>query len=101
MSGKRVGNADKFTVRPFFIVGVLADIADQEIEQAVVVVVEEEGPRGVSNHAQSSLVGNVFEVAVPIVFQQHVSATNGGDKEILIAVVVDIGEGRGYANSSR
>ena len=36
-----------------------------------------------------------------VVLEQHISATNGGDEKILVAVVVDIGEGCGHADAAR
>jgi hypothetical protein len=43
MARERVEDADVLAVRPFFIGGVFADIADQQVEQSIIVVIKKEG----------------------------------------------------------
>ena len=42
--------------------------------------------------AEAGRRGDVAEVAVAVVLEQHVAAAHGGDVEIRVAVVVDVGE---------
>jgi hypothetical protein len=47
----------------------------------------------------AGLLRDVGEAAVTVVLEQHVAATNGGDHQILIAVVVEIAKGRRHADA--
>ena len=47
---------------------------------------------------QSRCGGHVLELALAIVLEQHVAAADGGDVEIGVAVVVDVGERRRHAD---
>ena len=65
-------------------------VDDQEIEPAVVVVVEPAGGRRPFAAADARPLGDVFEAAVAAVAQQLV-ARDAGDEEIDVAVVVVVG----------
>ena len=93
MAVEGVGYPDILAVRPLFVGGVLADIADQKIEQAVVVVVEKKAPEEWATRSRPGFLGDIFEMSVAVVLEQCVAAANGCDEQILVAVVVDIGEG--------
>ena len=97
---KRVRQADVRAVRPFLVGGVLADIADQKIDQAVAVEVEEHRAGGMRHQIDARLFADVLEVSVSVVLEQHIAAAYRGDEQILIAVVVDVGERGGDADSA-
>ena len=82
--------------------GVAADVADEEIEQAIVVVVEEDGAGGVRRRDRGP-PAFVMSRKCPraVVLEQRVAAANGRDEEILVAVVVGVGERRGDADPVR
>ena len=56
------------------------------------VVVEEHRRRRVADVVEAGCRGDVLEVALAVVLEQHVAAAHGGDVEIRVAVVVDVGE---------
>ena len=70
-----------------------SDVDQEQIELAVVVVVEEHRGRRVSRVVEAGRHGNVFEVPLAVVLEEHVAAADRGHVEVLVAVVVDIGEG--------
>ena len=41
MTREGIGQSHVLTLRPFLVTGVLAHVADQQVEQAIVVIVEE------------------------------------------------------------
>ena len=47
---------------------------------------------------QSRCGGHVLELPLAVVLEQHVAAAHGGDVEIGVAVVVDVGERRRHAD---
>src|SRR5580698_2484848 len=96
-----VRDSNVFALRPFFVVGVFADIADEEIKQSVIVVVEKKRAGGVSGEAKPGFLRNVGEVAMPVILEQGISAANGCDEKILSPVIVDVGESRAHADTSR
>ena len=99
---ERVRQADVRAVGSFLIVGVAADVADQQIDQAVVVVVEEDRAGGVRHRdRRPPSLRDVLEMPVPVVLEQHVAAANRRDEQILVAVVVDVGERGGDADPVR
>ena len=97
---KRVGEPDIGAVRPHLIRRVAPDVADEQIEQAVAVVVEEHRSRRVRDEIEAGLLRDVPEASVPVVLEQHVAAAHRRDEEILIAVVVHVGERRRHADSA-
>ena len=73
--------------------GIAADVDQQEIDAAIAVVVEEDrSRRRMADVAQAGGGGDVAEAALAVVLEQHVAAAHGGDVEIDVAVVVDVGE---------
>src|ERR1700722_6281437 len=95
-----VGDSNVFALRPFFVVGVFADIADEEIEQAVIVVIEKKRAGGVSGEAKPGFLRNVGEVAMPVILEQGISAENDRDEKIRGPIIVDVGESRAHADTS-
>ena len=73
---------------------VLPDVDEKQIEPAVAVVVEEDGPGRVPDVVQAGRRGNVAEASAAVVLEEDVSGAHGRDVEVRVAVVVDIGEGR-------
>ena len=102
--GEGIGQAEVLTLRPFCIGRVTADVANQKVEQPVVVVIDEDASRGVGRQLDSGALRDVAKHAVAIILQQNITAPHGGDKKVGIAVIVNIREGRGnrdpVANSS-
>src|SRR5215831_1173610 len=88
-------------VRPapaFHFGRVPTDVRHVQVEQAIVVVVEEDGARRMSYVVDARGLRDVFEVAAAVVLEQHVATANGRYEEILIAVVVDVGKRGRHAN---
>ena len=77
---------------------VLADVAHVQIEQAVVVVVEEHRARRVADVIHAGRFRNVLEMAEAVVLEQHVAFADRRDEEVLVTVVVDVGERGGHAD---
>ena len=82
-----------------FVGRVPADVHEEQIEKSVAIVVEEDGARRMAHVVEPGRRGDVAEPAAASVLEQEVSATNGGDVEIGIAIVVDVGKGRRDADS--
>ncbi len=74
--------------------GVLADVGDEQVEQAVAVVVEEHGARRVAHVVDARGLRDVAESTTAEVLEERVAATYRCHEEIGIAVVVDVGERR-------
>src|SRR4029453_16865570 len=87
-----MGKADE-GARSLVIDGVPPDVAQIQIEQAVVVVVEENCARRVADMVDTSCLRDVREMALSVVFEEDVPLADRADEQILIAVVVDVGEG--------
>ena len=49
----------------------------------------------------AGLFRNIFEVPVSVVLEQHIAAANGRDEQVLVAIVVNVAEGGGYADAAR
>ena len=77
----------------------MPDVADVQVQQAVVVEVEEHRARGVADVIDASRLRDVGEPAVPVVLEQDVAAAYRRDEQVLVAVVVDVREGRGHADA--
>ena len=60
MAEKCVLEADVFSVGALLVTGVDADIANEQIGQAIVVVIEEESSGGMSGQIKSRFVRDVF-----------------------------------------
>ncbi|HEV2672621.1 MAG TPA: hypothetical protein VGU74_16115 [Gemmatimonadales bacterium] len=73
-------------------------IGDEEIEEAVVVVIKEHRGLRVADMTDAGRSGDILERAVSPVVPQHVATAGGGDEEIGPAVVVVIGECGCYAD---
>ncbi len=90
MAVKTVLQADILAVGTSFVGGVLADVADEEIEKAVIVVVEEESAGGMGDEAEAGFLGDVGEMAVAVVVEQDIAAAHGGDEEVRETVVINV-----------
>src|SRR5580658_4425014 len=101
MAKKAVFKGNILAIGALSIVGVHADIADEKIEESIVIVIEEERSRGMGHQAEAGFFGNIMEVAVAIVLEEDVAAANRGDKQILAAIVINIGKRRAHADASR
>ena len=73
--------------------GPAAGVGEEEIELAVVVVVEEDGGLEVADPGEPGGRGDVLERAVAAVVEQHVAAPRAGHEQRLPAGVVVVGEG--------
>ena len=101
MAAERVGQADVGAAAALLVAGVPADVADEEVEQAVVVVVEEDGAGGMAGVVHAGFPGDVPKVSAPVVFEEEVAAADGRDEEVLVAVVVGVREGGRDAHAVR
>ena len=72
--------------------GVLAHVGEEQVQQAIVVVVEEHRTRRMAFVPGAGCLGDVPEGPAADVLEQAVSRANGGDVEVRIAVVVDVRE---------
>src|SRR4051794_9905504 len=70
----------------------LGGVGDKEVEIAVVVIVEEEGPLGVTDMLQARLLGGILERAVAPVAEEEVAAPRAGDVQVLQALVPGVGK---------
>ena len=94
VAGEAVRHADKRPAAPLLVDRVLADVAEIQVEQAVVVEVEEHRSGRVPDVIDAGGLRDVAEVAHAVVLEQHVPFAHGGHEQILIAVVVDVGKRR-------
>src|SRR5215472_18428173 len=76
MSVEGVGNSDILVVWPFVVVGVFADVANQQIEQSIVVIIEKECSRRMSHQSEPCFLGYVRKMPMPVVLEQYISTTN-------------------------
>ncbi len=60
--------------------------------------VEEDRARGVADIVDARLLGDVLEVPLAVVHEEVVPLADGGDEEVRMTVVVDVGEGGGDAD---
>ena len=88
-----IGPADVVAARSLLVGGVDADVADEEVEQAVAVVVEEDRTGGVPDVPHARRRGDVAEPAAAHVLEQAVAVAHRRDEQIGIPVVVDVGKG--------
>src|SRR2546430_2621001 len=77
-----VGPADVIAAGPLLFGGVDADVGDEEVEQAVAVIVEENSARGVTAVADAGLRGDVAKLPAAQVLEQSVAVTHRGDEQI-------------------
>jgi hypothetical protein len=99
MAGERIFHADVSAFRAFFAGGIDADVADEQIDQAIIVVVKKESAGGVRGQVETRFMRNIFEVAVAIVLEKNVTFVDGSDEEILMTGIVDIAECGGNADA--
>src|SRR6266478_134991 len=92
MRGRPVFNAAVIASSPLFVSGVLADIANKEIQQTVIIEIEEDRSSRVTYIVQTGLMGDVAKFAAPKIFKQDVSASNCSDKQVRVAIVIDVGK---------
>src|SRR5208282_5466168 len=59
-----VGDSDVLTIWSFFVVSVLSDVTDQQVDEAVVIVVEEKRAGRVSHQTETGFLRNVLEMSV-------------------------------------
>ncbi len=93
VAGEGVGEADVVAAAAALLGGVFADVRDEEVELAVLVVVEEEGARAVAGVGHAGRLADVAELAAAEVLEEGVAHAHGADEEVGVAVVVDVGEG--------
>jgi hypothetical protein len=96
---KPVGDAHPVSAAALHVGGVLADIVDEQVDQAVAVVVEEGHAGWMARVRQASLRGDVLEMAFAVVLEHRVTGAHGADVEVHVAVVVDIGKRGGDRNA--
>src|SRR5580704_441391 len=92
VAGKRVLQADVSSFWSFFVGGIDADIADEQIDQTIVIIIKEESSGRMSNQIKTGFMRNVLEMAMTIILEEDISFVDGGDEEILMPGVVDIAE---------
>ena len=64
----------------FFIAGVPANVAHQQIDEAVVVVVEKDCSGRMGAEIEARCLGDVLEVPMPVIFEQRIAAKDGSDE---------------------
>src|SRR5947199_9616653 len=100
MSGERIPKADPKAVGAPLIARVLADVGDEQVEESITVVVEENCPgRMTSVAGNSGLFRNVREIAVAVIQKEDIALSHAADKQIGVAVVVDVGERGAHARA--
>ena len=93
VSRKGIREGTMEATRPQVVAGVAADIAEEDIQQAVPIIVEEDHPGGVPGVGKAGLGGDLPEPAAAKVLIAVVPVTDGRDDEVRIAIVIEIGEG--------
>jgi len=101
MPHEGIGKGQVFTLRALLVGCVSADVAHQEIEQAIVVVIEEKGARGMRGSGDASFAGDVAEVPVAVVFEEQIAAAHGGHEQVGVTVVIDVRKSGGDADKPR
>ena len=78
----------------FVISGIDPYISYEQIEQAVVVEIKEDGPGRMTCRAaaEAGFLGNVLEFSMTQIFEQEVAHPRGGDKQVGEAVIIDVSE---------
>src|SRR6202166_330557 len=99
VAGKCASQASVGSVRILLVSGVNADVANQQVEQTIVVVVEKERAGGMGQKIKAGFVSYVFEVAVAVVLKKNISFVNSGDVKILVPAIVDVAERGGDADA--
>ena len=98
MAGERVAKTDPQAVRAPLFPRVFANVGDEQVEQAVAVVVEKDRTGRMSFGAfYSGLRRDVRELSAAVVPKQDVPLTNGCHEQIGVAVVVDVRERSAHA----
>ena len=70
-----------------------------EVQESVVVVVEENGGLRVTDVFQAGRLGDVLQDAAALVLVKDIATAGARNEEVLVAIVVDIGERAAHANS--
>src|SRR5262249_22074521 len=81
------------------LVGPLGGVGDEEIEIAIVVIVEKESPLGMADVVQAGLLGGLLEGAVALVAVKEIAAPGAGDIQVLPTVVPGVGKDGGHADA--
>src|SRR5262245_11553687 len=74
-------------------------VRDQQIEEAIVVIVEENGGLGMADAVQSGFLGDILKLAVAQIAKEHVTTARAGDEQIWMAVVIIVSPGGGHADA--
>ena len=80
------------------IVRVPPDVAKEQVQQAIAVVVKEDCRRRVPRVVESGLFRNVPESTRAEVVEEVVAVPDGGYEKILPAIIVNVGERSGDAD---
>lgn len=82
------------------IAAVSAHIADKQVNQPVVIEIEKHWSGGIGNKIYPGALADVCEMAVSIVFEQNISASDCRDEEVFCSVVIDVGKRRAYTDAA-
>src|SRR3982751_2316787 len=92
MSHERVTQSDEVSTRATLVGGIHADVGHEQIEFSVVVVIEENGARGMSGVSHPGRLGDVAEATAANVLKEMIAVAHCRYEQIGIAVVVDVSE---------
>src|SRR5205823_9543050 len=95
MAVKSISDPDVVSAGALSIGGVFAHVANEKIEQSVVVEVEKHNSRRVPHVIHSGLVRDFPELATAQILKERVATADSRDEKIGIAIVVNVGEGGG------
>jgi len=101
VTGKGVRQTDIGTIGGFLVRCVSAYIADEQIDKAIVVVIDEHSAGRMRNQVQSGGFAHVCKVSVTIVLKKDIAAQDGADKEIRMSRIIHVGERGAYADTIR
>ena len=96
-----VAQTDAVAAFPPLIGGVDPDVAKEEIEQSVLVVIEEHSTRGVPHVTQARRPGPVRETPRPVILEEVIAPPHGGGEKVGVAIVVGVREGSGHSDPVR
>src|SRR5216117_500514 len=95
MTVKSVRDPDIVSAGTLSIRGVFAHVANEKIQQSVVVEVKKHNSRRVSDVIHSCLVRDFPELAAAEILKERVATADSRDEKIRVAIIVNVGERSG------
>jgi hypothetical protein len=92
MSHERIAEANVVTAAPALIRGVHAYVRDEQIQQAIAVIVEEDRAGRVADVSHTGSPRDVAKPSTACILEETVAVPNRGDEEVGISIVIRVAE---------